>query len=127
MSMHSWDKLSARAFKFKQYVISMLLFFGGHRVQAIQLTSNRQPKNSLITICLYKSKVQGAYLAEPEKLEVYSILYNAIIYGFCWNFESRFEMCEFISYSYPMIFIPRICMCNTKQDIIFTERKACNL
>ena len=58
--MHSWDKLSARAFEFKQYVISMLLFLGGYRVQAIQLTSNRQQKNSLITICLYKSKVHGA-------------------------------------------------------------------
>ena len=60
MSMHSWNKLSARAFKLKQYVISILLFLGGHRVQAIQLTSDRQPKNGLITICLYKSKVRGA-------------------------------------------------------------------
>ncbi len=58
ISLVPW--LSARAFKFKQYVISMLLFFGGHPVQAIQLTSNRQLKNSLITICLYKSKVHCA-------------------------------------------------------------------
>ncbi len=53
-------KLSAKAFKFKQYVTSMLLVSLGHPVQTIQLTSNSQPKNCLITICLYKSKVHGA-------------------------------------------------------------------